>query len=91
MKSTNKHFPQRTCVACRKVKPRRQLLRLVCNLEGNIQVDTGGKMVGRGAYLCRKRECWEVGLTGNLLGYALRSVVNTEDKERLARYGEELE
>jgi len=87
MRSISKHIPQRTCVACRKVRPKQQLIRLVCSLEGGVEVDTGGKMAGRGAYLCRARECWEIGLRGGRLEHALRSTIAPENREQLIRYG----
>ena len=90
MKSIRRHIPQRTCVACRQVRPKRQLIRLVCSSNGNVAVDTGGERVGRGAYLCRAQECWEVGLEGGKLEHALRTTLALENREQLIRYGEEL-
>ncbi len=57
-----KHVPQRTCVACRQVKSKRELIRVVRAPDGNIHVDETGKAHGRGAYLCRDRACWEKGI-----------------------------
>ncbi|PWH17328.1 MAG: DUF448 domain-containing protein [Ardenticatenia bacterium] len=54
-----KHIPLRTCVACRAVRAKRELIRIVRTPEGRICVDSTGKMNGRGAYLCRKRRCWQ--------------------------------
>lgn len=90
-KSTSKHIAQRTCVACCRVKPQQQLIRLVCNPKDGIEVDTSGKMIGRGAYLCRARECWELGLIGDRLKHALRSTFDMENRKQLVKYGEELE
>ncbi len=87
MRSSSKHSPQRTCVACREVRPKQQLIRLVCALKGGVEVDTGGKMAGRGAYLCRARECWDIGLRGGRLEHALRSTIAPENREQLIRYG----
>ena len=84
-----KHIPQRTCIACRKVKPQRELVRLVCISGGNVEVDITGKKAGRGAYLCRRRECWEIGLKGSRLEHALRTSIARDDREQLARYEEE--
>ena len=83
-------MPQRTCVACRKVKPKRELLRLVRISNGSIEVDSNGKRVGRGAYLCRAQGCWEIGLKGGRLEYALRTTLTQENREQLIRYGKEL-
>ncbi len=86
----NKHVPQRTCVTCRKVKPKRELIRLVRISDGGIEVDASGKKAGRGAYLCRVQECWEIGLKGGRLEHALRTTLTQENRERLIRYGKEL-
>jgi len=88
--SISQHVPQRTCVACRKVKPKRELIRVVRTYNGNVEVDTSGKKAGRGAYLCRAPECWEVGLKGGRLEYALRVSLTQDNREQLARYGKDL-
>ncbi len=54
--------------------------------DGNIEIDTSGKKAGRGAYLCRARECWQVGLKGNRLEYALRSRLTSDNREQLMNY-----
>ena len=60
-----KHVPQRTCVGCRTVMPKRQLVRIVRTADG-VLVDPTGKRAGRGAYLHDRRSCWEAGLQGSL-------------------------
>ncbi|HEV3232981.1 MAG TPA: YlxR family protein [Candidatus Dormibacteraeota bacterium] len=56
---TNKgHLPTRTCVACRTSKPKRELVRVVRTAEGEVRVDSSGKLNGRGAYICRTEDCW---------------------------------
>ena len=87
MMRSAKHVPQRTCLACRKVKDKRELIRLVRISEGRVEVDTGGKKAGRGAYLCRARECWEIGLKGSRLEYALRTNLTQDNREQLIKYG----
>jgi len=57
-----KHIPQRTCIACRSVRPKRELVRIVRTATNHVEADATGKKAGRGAYLCRQRECWEVTL-----------------------------
>jgi len=78
-----KHVPQRTCVACRRVKPQKDLFRIVRTPEGSVQVAAGGKMSGRGAYLCASPECLEKGLEGGRLQHSLKTSLNQEDRERL--------
>ena len=77
-------------MACRQVKAKRELIRIVRTSDGNVEVDTSGKKAGRGAYLCRAPECWEVGLRGGRLEYALRTNLTQDNREQLARYGKDL-
>ncbi|MFO8143678.1 MAG: YlxR family protein [Dehalococcoidales bacterium] len=82
-----KHIPQRTCVACRTVKSKRELARLVRMPGGDVEIDRSGKAPGRGAYLCRNLECWEAGLKGNRLSHTLRTTVSKDNLERLMEQG----
>ncbi len=84
-----KHVPQRTCVACRKVKAKRELIRLVRVSDGSVEVDTGDRKVGRGAYLCQEQECWEAGLQGGRLEHALRATLSRDNREQLIAYGKD--
>lgn len=83
-----KHVPQRTCVGCRQVLPKRTLIRIVRTAEG-VQIDPTGKMAGRGAYLHNRRTCWEQGLKGSL-AQALKTTLTIEDKERLSEFMNQL-
>jgi predicted RNA-binding protein YlxR (DUF448 family) len=89
-KSITKHIPQRTCIACRIVKPKRELIRLVRSYNGDVEVDDSGRKVGRGAYLCRGQECWQTGLKSGRLEHALRTTLTKERKEQLVEYGKSL-
>ncbi len=85
-----KHIPQRTCVACRKVKAKQELIRLVRISDKSVEVDIGDKKAGRGAYLCPAQECWEVGLKSGRLEHTLRIALTEENREQLIKYGEGL-
>ena len=85
-----RHIPQRTCLACQKVKTKLALIRLVRTPDGKIEIDTSGKKAGRGAYLCQAWQCWEAGLGGNRLEHALRSHLTTDSKEQIANYARDL-
>ena len=50
-------IPMRKCVGCNKMKPKRELIRVVRGPEGGISLDRTGKANGRGAYLCPDAEC----------------------------------
>ncbi|GJQ34459.1 MAG: hypothetical protein JETCAE01_04690 [Anaerolineaceae bacterium] len=79
-----KHIPQRTCVGCREVLAKRQMLRIVRTAEG-VRVDPTGKLAGRGAYLHDKRSCWERGIKG-ALAHALKTELSNEDCARLEEF-----
>jgi uncharacterized protein len=79
-----KHVPQRTCVGCREVLPKRRLIRLVRTAQG-VQVDPTGKLAGRGAYLHDRRECWERALKG-ALSYALKTTLSVDDRTHLEEF-----
>ena len=50
--------PVRTCLVCGKKASKRELIRLV--LQGGKPVaDNKKRMPGRGAYVCRRKECME--------------------------------
>ncbi len=89
-KGRRRHIPQRTCVACRTVRAKRELVRIVHTPEGEVVVDEGGKRNGRGAYLCRQRVCWEKGLKGHRLEAALRTSLNEATVEMLRAYAQGL-
>ncbi len=83
-----KHIPQRTCVGCREVLPKRNLIRLVRTDEG-VRVDLSGKLPGRGAYLHDQQSCWIRGMKGTL-AKALRTTLSEQDLAALNAYMETL-
>jgi predicted RNA-binding protein YlxR (DUF448 family) len=72
------------CVVCRDKAGKRTLTRVVRTEQG-LQVDSSGKMNGRGAYLCDREACWETAVKTDLLAKALRMPLTEEDRERLRR------
>ncbi len=64
-------IPQRTCLGCQAVRPKRELVRIVRTPTGEVVLDTTGKKAGRGAYICPMRACLTKALTGNRLERAL--------------------
>ena len=56
---------------------------------GSVEVDIGGKKVGRGSYLCSAEECWEAGLKGGRLEHSLRMILTQDNREQLMRFGKE--
>ena len=89
-RSRRKHIPQRTCVACRTIRAKQELIRVVYSTEGRIEVDVTGKRNGRGAYLCRKKSCWDQAMKTGSLNRALRVSLSPEDYEELRIFAETL-
>lgn len=91
-----KYVPQRTCIACRQVKSKRELVRVVRAPDGQIYVDETGKAHGRGAYLCRDLVCWEKGVgqvshtTNSPLAHSLKVTLSEEDRAALLEYAQQL-
>ena len=52
------HIPLRMCIACRKMFPQNELIRVVANIKtGLIETDIHKKKFGRGAYVCKSQQC----------------------------------
>ena len=52
-----KNIPMRMCIACREMKPKNEMTRVVKTADGEIYADPTGKAPGRGAYICNGEEC----------------------------------
>jgi hypothetical protein len=91
MEVKSKSLPQRTCIACRQVREKKGLVRLVSTEDGIAEIDVLGKKPGRGAYLCPRRTCWELALRKNRLDYALRTRLRDDNRQTLREYIHSLE
>ena len=54
-----KQIEMRRCVACRQVRHKSELIRVVKTIDG-IKLDDTGKIEGRGAYVCKSSTCAEI-------------------------------
>ena len=55
-----KKIPMRKCLASGESVPKKDLLRIVRTPEGEVKVDTTGKLNGKGAYLKKSLEALEI-------------------------------
>ena len=69
-------IPMRMCVGCREMKEKRSLLRVVKSPEGVISFDRVGKAPGRGAYVCKSKECFERAVKQRQLERALETRID---------------
>ncbi|MDE7366192.1 MAG: YlxR family protein [Lachnospiraceae bacterium] len=52
-----KKTPLRQCIGCGQPMEKKNMIRVIRNPEGGIELDATGKKNGRGAYLCPSQEC----------------------------------
>ena len=78
-----KKVPMRMCVACREMKPKKELIRVVRTPEGEISLDFKGKIPGRGAYVCPSEICLERAVKTRAIERALETQIPPELYDRL--------
>ena len=86
VKKKTRRQPQRTCVGCREVKAKRDLMRIVRLSDGHVLVDPSGKLPGRGAYICPTHECWERAVERRAIERAHKSQIMVEDRAAMATF-----
>ena len=83
-----KKTPARMCTACRQMKPKNELVRIVKTPEGDIKLDLTGKLNGRGAYICKSAECLKkaqkIGALSRAFGTEIPAEVFTELERMLS-------
>ncbi|NLJ75672.1 MAG: YlxR family protein [Peptococcaceae bacterium] len=73
-----KKIPQRMCVGCQEMKPKKQLIRIVRTPDDLVEIDPTGKKSGRGAYICPDLVCLNKALQGKRLDKALQRKISQE-------------
>ena len=79
-----KKLPIRKCTGCNEHFPKNELVRILRTPEGNIVVDAGAKMSGRGAYLCKNAACLKKARQKKRLESALEIDIPDEIYDRLS-------
>ena len=80
-----KKIPQRQCMGCRERKAKKELIRVVRGTDGTVSVDFGGKLNGRGTYLCPDLECLKKAQKSKALERSLETEIPQEVYDRLAK------
>ena len=80
-----KKIPQRQCMGCRERKPKREMIRVVRGTEGTVSLDFGGKMNGRGAYICPNPDCLKKAQRSKALEHSLEVEIPAEVFDRLSK------
>ena len=80
-----KKIPQRQCMGCRERKAKRDMIRVVRGTDGMVSLDVGGKMNGRGAYVCPDPECLRKAQRAKALERSLEVPIPDEVYEKLVK------
>jgi len=78
-----KNIPQRMCVACRQMKNKKDLIRVVRTPEGQTILDKTGKKAGRGAYICPDETCLQKAFKTKALERILKTAIDQETWESI--------
>lgn len=73
-----KKIPMRMCIACREMKPKAEMTRVVKTADDEIYLDPTGKAAGRGAYVCNNADCLKKLSSKKLLHKAFSANVGDE-------------
>ena len=80
-----KKIPQRQRMGCRERKEKREMIRVVRSPEGTVSLDFGGKLNGRGAYICPNPECLKRAVRSKALDRSLEVAIPEDVYARLEK------
>lgn len=80
-----KKIPMRRCLAINESFPKKELLRIVRTPEGEVKVDTTGKLNGKGAYISKSNKALEIAKTKKVLSRALEIEIPDEVYDEIER------
>ena len=80
-----KKILQRQCMGCRERKAKREMIRIVRGTDGNVSLDFGGKMNGRGAYICPNPDCLAKAIRSKALDRSLEVTIPETVYDRLRK------
>ena len=86
-----KKIPLRQCVGCGEMKGKKDMMRVLKTTEEEICLDVTGKKNGRGAYLCRNRECLQKARKNKGLERSFKMSIPQEVYDALEREFERLD
>ena len=80
-----KKIPMRTCVVTKEKLPKKELIRIVRNKDGEVFVDPTGKQNGKGVYLKLDNDVVEKAKKGHILNKYLEVEVKDEIYDKLKK------
>jgi len=73
-----KKIPLRRCTGCSQSFPKKDLIRVVRTPDGSVVLDFTGKVGGRGAYVCKKSDCFKKARKANRFRTSLECEIPEE-------------
>ena len=80
-----KKIPERKCLGCNEMKPKKELIRVIKTPEGQILIDKTGRQNGRGAYICNSIECYQTARKNKGLERSLKVPIPEEIYDSLLK------
>lgn len=74
---------ERTCIACRAKKNKKDLLRIVKNQKGEITIDNDQKGQGRGAYICNSKSCIDKVIKSKSLNRSYKMAIGSDIYQKI--------
>ena len=87
----NKKIPMRMCVGCAEMKLKNELIRVIKTPENEIVLDATGRKNGRGAYICRQKECLQKARKNKGLERSFKMSISPESYDMLEKEFDQLE
>ena len=76
------HIPKRMCIACRSMKKKDELIKIV-RTENGAEIDENKNKFGRGAYVCKNEECIKQAVKRRSLAKHFKMQVDSKIYEEL--------
>ncbi len=76
---------ERRCVVCRQAKLQSEMLR-VARINNEFMIDFNHKLGGRGAYVCKCKQCLQTAVKKHLFNRAFKTNLSDEIYKQLGEY-----
>ena len=83
MEKKVKKTPERKCLGCMQTFPKNELIRVVRTPQGMVELDLTGKKSGRGAYICKDKNCLKKAIKAKRIQNSLKVEIENELYEAL--------
>ena len=80
----NRKIPMRSCVVTKEKLPKMELLRIVKTPQGDIEIDTTGKLNGRGAYIKKDIDVLKKAKKNKILDKILETNISSDVYDKIS-------